>query len=235
MDASTQKTIRTFAAGAGCGFLAGALLVGGVLWQQRGDSPSAMSRWVSGLDDAGDGVITASRPDATVATSGTVSGVATPAASPEAVISAPPAADLGERDLLVPVEGVEPDQLVRSFTEARGGRQHEALDILAPRNTPVRAVEGGRIARLFYSKAGGITIYQFDPTGQFCYYYAHLDSYAAELTEGQTVQRGQTIGYVGTTGNAPAGTPHLHFAIFKLTPDKRWWDGVALDPYLVLR
>lgn len=123
------------------------------------------------------------------------------------------------------------------FAERRDSdrRAHEAVDVLAPRNTPVHAVEDGRIAKLFFSKAGGNTIYQFDPTERFCYYYAHLDHYAANMRDGQAVSRGDVIGYVGTTGNAPPNTPHLHFAIFKMTDDKHWWDGVALDPYLVFR
>ena len=149
--------------------------------------------------------------------------------------AAPPAA-LASRSLEIPVEGVKPDQLVRSFEDRRSGtRSHEAIDILAPRNTPVRAVEDGKIARLFESKAGGTTIYQFDPTEQFCYYYAHLERYADGLDEGDTVKKGQIIGYVGTSGNAPKNTPHLHFAIFRLTTEKRWWEGTPIDPYDILR
>ena len=117
----------------------------------------------------------------------------------------------------------------------RGGRRHEAIDILAPRGTPVKAVEDGRIARLFFSKAGGTTIYQFDPTERFCYYYAHLDRYADGLRENDQVRRGQVIGYVGTTGNAPKNTPHLHFAVFRLNAEKRWWEGTPIDPYDLLR
>jgi murein DD-endopeptidase MepM/ murein hydrolase activator NlpD len=140
------------------------------------------------------------------------------------------------RALAVPVAGVATSSLRSTFTQARGGgRVHEAMDILAPRGTPVVAVGDGRIAKLFTSAAGGLTIYQFDPAEQFCYYYAHLDAYAPNLAEGQTVTRGQIIGTVGTTGNAPPGTPHLHFAIFKLGADKKWWDGVPIDPYEVLR
>jgi peptidoglycan LD-endopeptidase LytH len=99
----------------------------------------------------------------------------------------------------------------------------------------VVAVEPGRIAKLFNSKAGGITIYQFDPTEQFCYYYAHLERYADGLQEGQHVDKGQVIGYVGVSGNAPKDTPHLHFAVFRLGPTKRWWEGTPIDPYDLLR
>ena len=150
--------------------------------------------------------------------------------------SAPEAKDLAARHLTIPVDGVSPERLVRSYHDTRnGGREHEALDILAPRNTPVVAVEDGTIAKLFLSKAGGNTIYQFDPARDYSYYYAHLERYADGLKEGEQVHRGQVIGYVGTSGNAPKDTPHLHFAIFRLTPDKRWWEGTPIDPYDILR
>lgn len=143
---------------------------------------------------------------------------------------------LRAKRLLVPVAGIEAKSLRSTFEDPRGGgRRHEAMDILAPRGTAVRAAVDGRIVKLFTSAAGGLTIYQYDPDEEFCYYYAHLDGYVADLTEGQTVKRGQTIGYVGTTGNAPAATPHLHFAIFKLDANKRWWEGDPLDPFLVLQ
>ena len=122
------------------------------------------------------------------------------------------------------------------FEQWRGGeRSHEALDILGERNTPVHAVEDGTVAKLFRSIAGGITIYQFDPSGMFAYYYAHLDSYAPGVSEGQPVHRGQTIGYVGSTGNASDSAPHLHFAIYRLTPEHQWWKGDAINPYHLLK
>ena len=243
---SSQQTMRTFAAGAGCGFLGGAFLVSAIVWQfgnvigtrsardeRSVQAPQAVERWVDGLDDAGAGVLEAGRPETPVATSG--AAVASSAPSSDPVPSAPIPEELAARDLVVPVEGIQPDALVRSFDEARGGRRHEAIDILAPRNTPVMAIEDGTVARLFYSKAGGITLYQFDPTGRYCYYYAHLERYADGLTEGQELRKGQVIGYVGTSGNAPKETPHLHFAIFRLTGAKRWWEGIPIDPYDVLR
>ena len=151
-------------------------------------------------------------------------------------LSANPIAELRVRSLTLPVQGIKRDELRDTFNETRGGsRKHEAMDVLAPRNTPVLAVEDGKIARLFLSAAGGITIYQFDPTSTYCYYYAHLEKYANGLEEGDTVKRGQVLGYVGTTGNAPRDTPHLHFAIFKLGEDKKWWQGTAIDPYSVLK
>lgn len=157
-------------------------------------------------------------------------------AAPVPMISANPLEDLRHHNLLLPVEGIKPGDLHDTFNEARGSsRKHEALDILAPRNTPVLAAENGTIAKLFFSDAGGITIYQFDPSKTYCYYYAHLQRYAEGLKEGQEVKRGDVIGYVGTTGNAPRETPHLHFAIFKLGEDKRWWQGTPIDPYSVLK
>jgi murein DD-endopeptidase MepM/ murein hydrolase activator NlpD len=149
---------------------------------------------------------------------------------------ADPTAELQQRHLELPVQGATRDKLYDSFDEVRGGtRKHEAIDILAPMNTPVLAVENGTIAKLFRSDAGGITIYQFDPTTTYVYYYAHLDHYAPGLAEQNRVSRGQIIGYVGVTGNAPKNTPHLHFAIFKLTEERKWWQGTANDPYHVLK
>jgi murein DD-endopeptidase MepM/ murein hydrolase activator NlpD len=167
-----------------------------------------------------------------------------PPISPPSTAVAPPAPveagmevdELRARGLTLPVQGIKREQLQDTFNDTRGtSRKHEALDILAPRNTPVFAVEDGKVAKLFLSDAGGITIYQFDPTANYAYYYAHLERYADGLKEGDQITRGQVIGYVGTTGNAPRDTPHLHFAIFKLTSDKHWWQGTPIDPYSVLR
>jgi murein DD-endopeptidase MepM/ murein hydrolase activator NlpD len=140
---------------------------------------------------------------------------------------------LRERDLKIPVDGIDRDKLRNTFSEARGSRSHEALDILAPRGTKVLAVDDGRIQKLFTSKAGGITIYQFDPSNTYSYYYAHLDRYVEGLLEGQGVKRGDVIGYVGSTGNASPDAPHLHFAIFRLEPERQWWKGDPTNPYLI--
>jgi murein DD-endopeptidase MepM/ murein hydrolase activator NlpD len=144
---------------------------------------------------------------------------------------------LRRRGLEFPVEGVDRKKLRDTFSDTRGqGRSHEALDIMAPRGTPVRAVEEGTIAKLFESRGGGgLTIYQFDPSESFCYYYAHLDRYAPGIREGQPVHRGQVIGYVGSTGNASPDAPHLHFTIFQLTPERKWWKGEPLNPYPVFK
>jgi len=143
---------------------------------------------------------------------------------------------LRKRHLELPVQGLKRSDLRDTFRETRERtRQHEALDILAPRDTPVLAVDDGTVAKLFLSKAGGNTIYQFDPTSTYAYYYAHLERYAAGLKNGDSVRRGQVIGFVGTSGNAPPNTPHLHFAIFKLFEAKRWWEGAAIDPYPILK
>jgi murein DD-endopeptidase MepM/ murein hydrolase activator NlpD len=159
------------------------------------------------------------------------------AASTELIIAPDAIAELRRHYLRPPLEHVNVNTMDGQFGESRAGgaRGHEAVDLLAPRNTPVLAVEDGTIAKLFDSKAGGTTIYQFDPTGRFCYYYAHLESYASGLRENKPVAAGETIGYVGTSGNAPKNTPHLHFAIFELTPERRWWKGRPLDPYLVFK
>lgn len=161
--------------------------------------------------------------------------LAPPSPPPPAGPFADDLAELRRRRLTVPVEGVTRGELLDTFDDPRGGsRTHLAIDIMAPRGRPVVAVEDGTVARLFQSNAGGITIYQFGPDGRFAYYYAHLERYARGLEEGEPVRRGQVIGYVGTSGNAPADAPHLHFAIFRLTPDKRWWEGAPINPFPAL-
>jgi len=144
---------------------------------------------------------------------------------------------LRDRHLKIPVEGADDDDLRDTFSDARGsGRAHEAMDIMAPRHTQVLAADDGVIKKLYNSKGGGgITIYQFDPTETFTYYYAHLDRYAANLHEGQQVRRGDVIGYVGSTGNASPDAPHLHFAIFRLGPERQWWKGEPINPYPILK
>lgn len=135
------------------------------------------------------------------------------------------------RGLLLPVRGLDPGSLRDTFSDDRGSRRHQAIDIMAPRGTPVLAADDGRVEKLFTSKPGGLTVYLFDAGSEYCYYYAHLDSYAAGLAPGKTLRRGDVIGYVGSTGNASPTAPHLHFTIFRLGPERRWWEGTAINPY----
>ena len=161
-----------------------------------------------------------------------------PLASPAADLAPPPPElpPMRPLALVIPVAGVKPTQLLDTYTDARGEtRSHEAIDIMAPRGTPVYAVEDGRVAKLFDSKQGGLTVYQFDPNSELAYYYAHLDSYAPGLVEGKALRQGDLVGTVGSTGNANPDGPHLHFAIFRLGPERKWWKGTPVNPYPFLR
>jgi murein DD-endopeptidase MepM/ murein hydrolase activator NlpD len=141
-----------------------------------------------------------------------------------------------QQKMVMPIAGLKAEAIRDTFDQSRGDgqRRHEATDILAPRGTPVHAMVDGVIKKLFLSKPGGNTIYEFADDGENCYYYAHLDRYAAGLTEGRRVSAGEVIGYVGTTGNADPNTPHLHLAFFRLGPEKHWWQGTPVNPYPVL-
>jgi peptidoglycan LD-endopeptidase LytH len=139
-------------------------------------------------------------------------------------------------ELVIPVAGVHASQLYDNFGEARGEtRPHEALDILAARGTPVLSAASGRVLKLFDSKAGGLMVYAADSSERFILMYGHLDAYAPGLAEGQALRRGQQIGTVGTTGNAPPGTPHLHFAIARSADVKEWWKGSPVNPFPLLK
>ena len=144
-------------------------------------------------------------------------------------------ADLRARRLRLPLAHAEVTTFEGQFDQRRGGgtRGHEAIDLLAPRHTPIYAVDDGTIVKLFVSKAGGNTIYQFDREGRACFYYAHLERYADGIEEGREIDAGELLGYVGTSGNAPPDTPHLHFAVFELNAEKQWWQGRAVDPFLL--
>jgi peptidoglycan LD-endopeptidase LytH len=137
--------------------------------------------------------------------------------------------------LALPLAGIDPRKLEDTFSQARDGHSHEALDIMAPRGTPVMAVAQGNVVKLFTSKQGGLTVYQFDDSRTWCYYYAHLDHYAAGLKEGVLLRKGEVLGYVGSTGDASPAAPHLHFAVFHLGPEKQWWRGTAVDPLPLLK
>jgi peptidoglycan LD-endopeptidase LytH len=134
-------------------------------------------------------------------------------------------------EMTPPIGGLALANLRDMFEEVHSGHPHHAIDIAEPKGTPVRAVVSGTIRKLFLSKPGGNTIYLFDEMGVYCYYYAHLDGYINGLREGMRVEKGDVIGFVGSTGNADPGAPHLHFAIFELGPEKLWWKGTAIDPY----
>lgn len=135
-----------------------------------------------------------------------------------------------------PVRGFENAPLRDSFDDRRGVRRHHAVDIMAPRGTPVVAVEDGQVAKLLRNPIGGITLYLIDSDGSRIYYYAHLQAYAPGIVEGAQVRRGDVVGFVGSTGNAPERAPHLHFAIHELGDgDKRWWKGKPINPYPLLK
>jgi len=160
---------------------------------------------------------------------------AAPAAAP-ADTSTAPAAAFPAGKLMVPVDGMALASIHDTFDQPRGNeRHHEALDIMAPKGTKVVAAADGKLVKLFTSKPGGLTAYVFDPTEKYAYYYAHLDRYADGLKEGMDVKRGDPIGYVGVTGNSDPNAPHLHFAVFELTPEKQWWKGTPVNPYPLLQ
>jgi murein DD-endopeptidase MepM/ murein hydrolase activator NlpD len=194
-------------------------------------------------------------PTVTPDASPTSEATATPSASPPAgatpqaqgqrggVSSAPPSSSGASAApsspttrLLIPVAGIRPEQLQDTFTDARSeGRTHDAIDIIAPRGTPVLAANDGRVLRLFRSEKGGITIYQLGPDERTVYYYAHLDGYAEGLAEGRVLRRGETIAYVGDTGNATPGNYHLHFQVYQITDPKHFWTGSNVNPYALMR
>lgn len=233
----------------GAGFVAGALAFYSVAWRIGALAPghwlSRTSRDVasSGGETSRSSTVpplpTIPFPTATAAAK-SATLLAPAAASVETAPTAVPLAhalaisDMGR--LLLPVKGARIANLKDNFSEVRGSgnRSHEAIDILAPRGTPVLAAGNGTIVKLFTSQQGGLTVYQFDPSGTWAYYYAHLDRYAPGLSEGMTLSRGDRVGDVGSTGNASAEAPHLHFAIFRLGPEKQWWKGEPVNPYPLL-
>lgn len=245
-----SRTWLVFAAS--CGFLGGMLVMAGLFAIFPDQTRPALASAVPIVAPVADTTAAARGASRTAAASDAPTPVEvrpTPTSEPPAVtapevpqavaipsVGVNPIEDLRDRHLTLPIKGAVPADVHDMFNETRGGnRRHEAVDMLSPRNTPIIAVEDGSIARLFFSKAGGITIYQMDPTRTYIYYYAHLEKYADGLKEGDKVKRGQLLGYVGTSGNAPRDTPHLHFAIAKMTDEKHWWQGTPIDPFQVLR
>lgn len=148
----------------------------------------------------------------------------------------PSAESSGTTGLLIPVQGVKAASLVDTYEQARGqGRRHDAIDIMAPRGTPVLAVADGVVMKLFRSDRGGITLYELAPDRRTIYYYAHLDRYAPGIAEGQPLRRGQVLGYVGDTGDAVPGNYHLHFEVSTTADPRKYWGGTPENPYPLLR
>jgi murein DD-endopeptidase MepM/ murein hydrolase activator NlpD len=180
---------------------------------------------ITNAPSGGSGTVTASGQKVTIDTS-----AQPPVTIAEGVI-------VGPAGLAVPVAGIKPEQLSDTYTQARAGgaRLHDAIDIMAPEGTPVVAAADGTVEKLFNSKGGGgITVYVRSPDQRWTYYYAHLHSYAPGLAEGAKVRRGQVLGRVGYTGNANPAGPHLHFAINRMQPGEKWYDGSPVNPYPLL-
>ena len=163
--------------------------------------------------------------------------IGTPLPPPPPVSPTPATSNfVGTADLIIPVAGVKPEQLLDTFDEARSeGRVHDAIDIPAAAETPVLAATDGKIQKLFQSERGGTTIYQLSADQKMIFYYAHLSHYADGLAEGDLVRQGQVIAYVGDTGNAGPGNYHLHFSIATVTDPKRYWEGTSINPYPLLQ
>jgi murein DD-endopeptidase MepM/ murein hydrolase activator NlpD len=154
-----------------------------------------------------------------------------------ATVEGPPQLVVGPSGLAIPVAGISHSGLVDTYTQSRGGgaRVHNAIDIMAPKGTPVVAAAPGTVEKLFFSQGGGgISAYVRSDDGQWIYYYAHLDAYAPGLKEGQKVRRGDPIGTVGFTGNANPAGPHLHFAVNRMAPGEDWHEGTPVNPYPLL-
>jgi murein DD-endopeptidase MepM/ murein hydrolase activator NlpD len=142
----------------------------------------------------------------------------------------PPLPDIG-----YPLSDIRTQELRSQFNDKRRGHIHHAIDLMRRRGTPILAVTDGTIRKLDRSRSGGISIYLFDGSEEYCFFYAHLDHYARGLHEGREVHRGDVIGYVGSTGNAKRSAPHLHFAVSRISPEPKWFGGIAIDPFPILR
>jgi murein DD-endopeptidase MepM/ murein hydrolase activator NlpD len=165
-------------------------------------------------------------------------GMDSAAGAPRVTSSLPPGSlTFASSGLVIPVIGITAAELADTYTQSRGGgsRVHNAIDIMAPRGTPVVSASDGFVEKLYFSRGGGgITAYVRSPDGQFLHYYAHLDAYASSLREGQRIRRGDPIGTVGISGNASPSGPHLHYAIYRMSPGERWWQGAPINPYPLL-
>jgi peptidoglycan LD-endopeptidase LytH len=156
-------------------------------------------------------------------------------AVPLMIVSTSASADieyLRSRQMIVPVAGADMTRVEDSFNDPRDGeRVHRAIDILAPRGTPILSADDGRIVRMTTSTLGGISMYTVDPEQRIVYYYAHMDRYNDAMTTGKAISKGDTLGFVGTTGNAPKNTPHLHFQVMRWPADGKYWNGEPIDPF----
>ena len=148
-----------------------------------------------------------------------------------------PGAALRGRVLMVPVAGVDPEDVPDTFEHSREGgrRRHEALDIPAPRGTPVVSAEDGVVLAVRENRRGGRTMWVGDAHGRVVYYYAHLERYRAGLRAGTKVARGDVLAYVGTSGNADRAMPHLHFQVLVVDDGGDWRHGRPVDPRPYLR
>jgi murein DD-endopeptidase MepM/ murein hydrolase activator NlpD len=161
--------------------------------------------------------------------------IATPPAKGKAGKAAP--VEIGPTGLAIPVAGLKAADLIDTYKQARAGgaRVHDAIDIMAPHGTPVVAAAPGKLEKLFFSKGGGgISAYVRSPDSRYVFYYAHLQEYAPGLKEGQPIKQGDPIGTVGSSGNANPAGPHLHFAIHRMQPGEKWYQGSAVNPYPLL-
>lgn len=242
-DTSRGRLISVFL----LGLLAGALALYYFLWRTGGLAPghplartTADIAWGRGQNEPRSTPSPKTPSPATSPPSAATTAVtrlpAVSESTPPAVPFTPQAGfTLGREQLVMPVQGGRASDLRDSFEETRGAtRRPEAIDILAPRGTPVVAAVDGSIEKLFTSKQGGLTVYEFDRDRSHCYSYGHLDRVSEDLKEKQLVRRGDRLGDVGSTGDASAGAPHLHFAIFLLGPEKQWWVGTPINPYPLL-
>lgn len=219
------------------GVLVGANLVYFAMTRERGAKAVDAVRAPVAAPAAGPGAAAAPAAVPPPATGATTAPAPGPGAPPPP--SSPPLPATGSAStsapLAMPLPGLRPEQLQDTYDDPRGqSRSHEALDIMAPAGTPVLAVADGHVEKLFTSDQGGLTVYQFEPSGRYAYYYAHLQAYAPGLAEGQQLKRGQVLGYVGSSGNADPSAPHLHLAVFVLGPERRWWKGTPINPYPLL-
>ncbi|UYY78262.1 M23 family metallopeptidase [Sphingomonas sp. R1] len=160
-----------------------------------------------------------------------------PGAKPPVATAPPPsgrAPAAGDTTLRIPVQGVAATALHDDWGQPRGDgdREHHAIDILAPKGTPVLAAASGTVEKRFESALGGHTLYVRTPDGATVHYYAHLDTIG--VPEGASVRQGQPIATVGDSGSAAGGPPHLHFEIKQMRPGEGWWQGTNIDPYPLL-